>query len=125
MVKILPLSVYRPGSRFPILVRAGGGILALAAGMLLGCVSVPPTALSTQTAPVAVPAPRPETAALREGVAVERDLSPGGQDEIPLELERGLFLRFSIHSGDLDLAVSLIGPDGQTVARRRAPIVCI
>ncbi len=54
---------------------------------------------------------------LKEGVPVERSLTPGGRDDIPLELEAGHYLRIAFDGRGPKLDVSLLGPGGEVVAR--------
>jgi CHAT domain-containing protein/Flp pilus assembly protein TadD len=108
-VTILPFPFLRPSSRVPIHGCVWGGLLALAALTSLGCASTP-----APSPPVPGPA---VPAAVSEGFAVHRELAPGGRDEIPLELESGRFLRFSIDSEDLDVVVSLLGPGEEVLAK--------
>jgi CHAT domain-containing protein/Tfp pilus assembly protein PilF len=107
-VPILPFPFLRPSSRVPIPSCVRGGLLALAMVIPLGCASAPAPspAVSAQGVPE-----------VQEGFTVRRELLAGGRDEIPLALESGRFLRFSIDSEDVDVAVSLLGPGGEVLAK--------
>jgi CHAT domain-containing protein/Tfp pilus assembly protein PilF len=54
---------------------------------------------------------------LKEGVPVERSLTPGGRDDISLELEAGHYLRIAFDGRGPKLDVSLLGPGGEVIAR--------
>jgi CHAT domain-containing protein/Tfp pilus assembly protein PilF len=97
-----------------------GSVLGLAAALVLGCASSPPAAPESQAAPAAASlAPAVNTAVplLRPGVAVERDLPPGGRDELQLDLKAEFYVRLLFDAKDLDLDARLIGPGEKTVAR--------
>jgi CHAT domain-containing protein/Tfp pilus assembly protein PilF len=65
----------------------------------------------------AAPAVRAEAPILQAGSSVERDLTPGGKDEISLDLQAGFYLRLALYGRGAELNASLIGPDGEAVAR--------
>jgi CHAT domain-containing protein/Flp pilus assembly protein TadD len=92
--------------------RARSAALLLAA-FLLGCVSNP----ASVAVPPAPPVAKTEAPVLRPGVAVQRDLPAGGRDEIPFALEADRYVRVSFETRGADLAVSLLGPKREVIAR--------
>ena len=99
--------------------RAFGFLIGVVAVFAVGCGSRPPAAPAPQTA-FAIVGPaataKPEGPILKSGIAVDRDLSPDGRDEIPLDLKAGDYVRLSFEAGDLDLDARLLGP-GETASR--------
>jgi CHAT domain-containing protein/Tfp pilus assembly protein PilF len=93
-------------------------VLGLAAALATGCVSSRPAVLSAAP-PIASPAPtaKAEGPLLRPGVAVDRDLPLGGDDEIPLDLKAEDYVRLLFDAGGLELEARLLGPGGETVSR--------
>jgi CHAT domain-containing protein/tetratricopeptide (TPR) repeat protein len=89
----------------------------LIAALLLGCASTLPVAPLAETAPAAESARGLISTGLKVGIAAERQLPSGGQDEIPVDLKAARFVRFSIVPAELNLVLSLLGPNGETVAK--------
>ncbi len=94
------------------------GVLGLA---LLSCAGGPPPAVSVVVAaPVsasAVPAVKPDAPILQVGSPVERSLTPGGQDEVPLSLEADFYLRLVLDGRGTELNASLLDPQGEVVTK--------
>jgi CHAT domain-containing protein/Tfp pilus assembly protein PilF len=53
---------------------------------------------------------------LKVGIPVERSLSPGGRDEIPLDLEAGFYLRIALDGRGAGFVARLLDPGGEMVA---------
>jgi CHAT domain-containing protein/Tfp pilus assembly protein PilF len=115
VVKILPLQVF---PYLPISRRAASALAGVAGLLWVSCGSVPPRAPAPGTPPAAAsptPAVKAEASILRVGVPVERSLSPGQPDEVPLDLEAGVYLRLAFDGRGTELEVSLWGPEGTVV----------
>jgi CHAT domain-containing protein len=98
-----------------------GPLPGLIAVLALGCAASPPPVFAPQVAPaIASPAPARMKAKaaplLALGAAVERDLPPGGRDEVSLDLDAGLYLRLGFDGRGAELSMSLSGPGGEVVA---------
>jgi CHAT domain-containing protein/Tfp pilus assembly protein PilF len=65
----------------------------------------------------AVPAVKVDAPILQVGIPVERSLTPGGQDEISLDLAAGFYLRLALDGRGTELNASLLGPGGEVVAK--------
>ncbi len=120
VVTILPAPALRAAVSPSRARRAFGSVLGLVASLVLGCASNPPAVPKIQAAPAAAKPPLPVEAAvptLKLGIAVERDLAPGGRDEFLLELKAGSYVRLFFDAKNLDLDAVFLGPDGMTVTR--------
>jgi CHAT domain-containing protein/Tfp pilus assembly protein PilF len=119
-VTILPAPAIRFCLPRSLPARAFGFLIGMVAVFAVGCGSRPPAAPAPQTAfstvgPAATA--KPEGPILKSGIAVDRDLSPDGRDEIPLELKADHYVRLFFDGRDLDLDAQLLGPGGETVSR--------
>jgi CHAT domain-containing protein/Tfp pilus assembly protein PilF len=110
VVTILPAPALRSAVSPSRARRVLGFVVSMAAALVTGCASSPPAAPKAQAAPAAAPL-------LKTGVAVERDLPPGGRDELQLDLKAGLYVRLLFDAKGLDLDARWVGPGGETVAR--------
>ena len=87
--------------------RARCAVPILVLALLLGC-AANPWAPTPQAAPT--------TPSMAQGVAFERNLVPGSQDEVPLDLKADLYVRVSFETPSQDLAVKLVGPGGEVLS---------
>lgn len=116
---LLPAPAIRSFLPRSIPTRIFGSLLGMVAASALGCAASPPAGSVPRIAhaiATLVPAAKPDPV-LKSGIAVDRDLSPDGRDEIPLDLKAGDYVRISFEAGDLDLDARLLGPGGETASR--------
>ncbi len=99
--------------------RAPGFLLLVLATLALSCTSTlpPPVSRVGPAAASAGPAVKTEAPILKVGIPSERSLTPGGRDEVPLELEAGLYLRLAFDGRGAELTVKLFGPEGEVIAK--------
>ncbi len=111
---ILPLQAH---PSYSIQGRAVSAVPVVLGLFLLSCASGPPP--SAPGLPVSVPPPSAEAKPqlLKVGVPVERSLTPGGQDEISLNLEAGSYFRLALYGRGAELNARLLGPSSEVVAR--------
>src|SRR6185295_15150192 len=55
------------------------------------------------------------------GVPVERELAGNAQHDYELRLEAGIFLELTVDQSDLDVVLTLAGPDGSTLVSVNDP----
>jgi CHAT domain-containing protein/Tfp pilus assembly protein PilF len=75
--------------------------------LCLACITVPPS--------VPAPVPAPAEPLLDEGHPIERTLRGGERQEFRLAVEAGWYVRLEVEQIGVDVAASLLGPDGATL----------